>query len=130
MRRAAPNCGRNAACPGSDACRKSEQFALAPPSVEPGYIRTAADGRMCEVVHTQRKKFMSEIFAPGSAGLPEKSLSVPRNPVRMSAFLGKSAAVGGFQAFPICPVRDAHSVIAVIDRLKPRHPTLRLFKRH
>jgi len=28
----------------------------APPSVEPSHIRTATDGRMCEVVHTQRKK--------------------------------------------------------------------------
>jgi hypothetical protein len=41
---------------------------------------------MCEVVHNQRKKLLSEIFCTGSAGLPEKSLSVPRNPVRMSAF--------------------------------------------
>ena len=54
------------ACLGSDACRKSEQFALAPPSVEPGHIRTAADGRMCEVVHTQRKKLRREPPARGS----------------------------------------------------------------
>ena len=62
--RAAPGCSENVAlapmCVG-----KSEQFALAPPSVEPGHIRTAADDRMCEVVHTPRKKFMSEIFQIG-----------------------------------------------------------------
>ena len=38
MPRAAANCPKNLACPGSDACRKSEQFALALALVSPSAV--------------------------------------------------------------------------------------------
>ena len=41
----------------------------------------------------------------------------------------RMASSGGRAPFPICPVCDAHVLEAVIDGLKPRHPTQRLFER-
>jgi hypothetical protein len=41
----------------------------------------------------------------------------------------RMASPGGLRAFPICPALDARAFKAVIDRLKPRHPTPRLFQR-
>ena len=34
----------------------------------------------------------------------------------------------GNASFPICPAGEVHPSKAVIDGLKPRHPTLRLFQ--
>jgi hypothetical protein len=39
-----------------------------------------------------------------------------------------SAQLGGFWSFPICPAGEVRPSKAVINGLKPRHPTLRLFQ--
>ena len=77
-------------------------------------------GRLIAVSARPRRRRKQDANSCPPAGLPHNRPSRQRK---------RATALGGFRAFSICPVCDAHAVKAVIDRLKPRQPTLRLFQR-